>query len=242
MCQDCLMPTATRRGLFLGAAAMAAAATLRPFEALAAEVAPSDSPPPNAIPPAEALKRLQEGNARYTANVSTNKDFSAGRAARAQAQYPFASIVGCSDSRVAPELLFDQGPGELFVVRVAGNFVSEYGLATLEYGGIVLGAPLILVLGHSNCGAVKSAIKAVKDGTVFPGHLPALMSEIEPAVKAAMAKNPPDLLAEAIAENVRLNVKYLQTAHPVVTDLVAAGKLAIAGAVYDIATGKVSAV
>ena len=208
---------------------------------MAAE-APANSPPPNAIPPAEALKRLQEGNARYVANTSTNKDFSAGRAARAQAQYPFASIVSCADSRVAPELLFDQGPGELFVVRVAGNFVSEYGLASLEYGAIVLGSPLILVLGHSSCGAVQSAIKAVQEGTVFPGHLPGLMDQLEPAVKAAIAKNPPDLLNEAIAENVRLNVEYLKTAKPVIADLVAAGKVAIAGAVYDIATGKVSAV
>ena len=241
MCQDCRMPTATRRGLFIGAAAVVAAASLKPLQALAAE-APAGSPPPNAIAPAEALKRLQEGNARYVANVSTNKDFSADRAARAEAQYPFASIVACADSRVAPELLFDQGPGELFVIRVAGNFVSEYGLASLEYGALVLGSPLILVCGHSSCGAVKSAIQAVKEGTVFPGHLPALMSQIKPAVEAAMAKNPSDLVAEAIAENVRLNVEYLKTATPVIADLFTKGKIDIVGAVYDIATGKVTAV
>jgi Carbonic anhydrase len=137
---------------------------------------------------------------------------------------------------------FDQGPGDLFVVRVAGNFVNEDGLASLEYGSLVLGVPLIMVLGHSNCGAVNATIKAVKDGTTLPGHLPSLINAIRPAVLAAQAKNPADLLAEATAENVRLSVKTLLTAKPILSDLVSAGKLKVVGAVYDIATGKVTAV
>jgi carbonic anhydrase len=96
--------------------------------------APGAAPPPNAIAPADALKRLMEGNARYAANTPNERDFSSGRAARAQAQYPIAAILGCADSRVAPELAFDQAPGDLFVVRVAGNFVAPDLLASLEYG------------------------------------------------------------------------------------------------------------
>ena len=238
MCKQCDAARLTRRDLFgigVTAAVVAAGPSLPAW-------AQSASPAPNAIGPDEALKRLQEGNARYAANTARNKDFSAGRVARASAQYPFASIVSCADSRLAPELAFDQGPGELFVVRVAGNFVNEDGLASLEYGAIVLGVPLIMVLGHTNCGAVNATIKAVKEGTTLPGHLPRLINAIRPAVTAAQAKAPTDLLAEATAENVRLNVKKLEAAKPLLSDLVAAGKVKVVGAVYDIASGKVSSV
>jgi carbonic anhydrase len=239
MCKQCDTPNVSRRSLFsLGLAATLTAAAFPSLPAWSQAA----SPAPNAISPDEALKRLQDGNARYAANTSMNKDFSAGRAARASAQYPFASIVSCADSRLSPELAFDQGLGDLFVVRVAGNFTNEDGLASLEYGAVVLGVPLIMVLGHSNCGAINATIKAVKEGTTLPGHLPSLINAIRPAVVAAEAKKPADLLAEATAENVRLNVKYLQTAKPLLADLVAAGKLKVAGAVYDIATGKVTAV
>src|SRR6185312_17425029 len=98
--------------------------------------------------PDEALKLLVEGNVRYAANDPRERDFSAGRASRALGQAPFAAILGCADSRVAPELAFDEGPGELFVVRVAGNFVTPNGLASLEYGAVVLGVKAIMVLGH----------------------------------------------------------------------------------------------
>ena len=238
MCTKCDSPNLTRRGLFSAGVVAAAAAALPSFPVWAQ----STPPAPNAISPDEALNRLQHGNARYAANEPTNKDFSVGRVARTQAQYPFASIVSCANSRLAPELAFDQGPGQLFVVRVAGNFVNEDGLASLEYGAVVLGVPLIMVLGHSNCGAVNATIKVVKDGTTLPGHLPSLTNAIRPAVAAAQAKNPADLLSEATAENVRLNVKYLQTAKPILADLVAAGKLKVVGAVYNVASGKVEPV
>ena len=228
----------TRRGLFTVGLAATAAAALPSLPSWAQSAAPA----PNAISPDAALQRLDEGNARYVANTRVNRDFSAGRAARASAQYPFASIVSCADSRVAPEFGFDQGPGDLFVVRVAGNFVDEDGLASLEYGATILGVPLIMVLGHSNCGAVNATIKVVKDGTTLPGHLPSLINAIRPAVVAAQANAPADLLAAATVENVRLNVKYLETAKPLLSDLVAAGKLKVVGAVYDIASGKVTSV
>lgn len=234
MCKQCDLMRFSRRGL-LTAGLVTAAAALPPLPAWAQSAAP----PPNAISPDEALARLQQGNARYAANAPTNRDYAVGRVARAQAQYPFASIVSCADSRLAPEFAFDQGPGELFVVRVAGNFINEDGLASLEYGAAVLGVPFIMVLGHSKCGAVDATIKVVKDGSTLPGHLPSLTNAIRPAVIAAQAKQPADLLAEATAENVRLNVKSLMVAKPILSELVTAGKLKVAGAVYDIATGKV---
>src|SRR5688572_18835687 len=235
MCKFCDVPSFNRRALFTGAMAAGAATVLSTLPTRAQ----SPSPAPNAITPDEALTRLQEGNARYAANTSTNKDFSAGRVARASAQFPFASIVSCSDSRLAPELAFDQGLGDLFVVRVAGNFVNEDGLASLEYGAVVLNVPLIMVLGHTNCGAVNATIKVVQDGTTLPGHLPSLVDAIRPAVVAAQAKRPTDLLAEATAENVRLTVQRLSGAKPLLSDLVANGKLKVIGAVYDIASGRV---
>lgn len=236
MCEHCAVQVDRRRFL-LGAAAAAGALSL-PRAALAAD----GSPPPNAISPDEALKRLADGNARYVANTSTNKDYSAGRVARSLGQYPFAAIVSCSDSRVAPELVFDQGPGELFVIRVAGNFVNEDGLASVEYGTSVLGVPLILVLGHSSCGAVDATIKVVKDGTALPGHLPSLVAAIRPSVEEAIAEKPTDLLAAATIKNVQHNVDYLVKAEPIVAGLVASGKVKVVGGVYDIATGKVGMV
>lgn len=233
MCPSCIA-SLSRRSFLHGSVAAAAALAL-PAAALAAE-APASSP----VSPEEALQRLIEGNARYAANTSRNKDYSAGRVARSVSQAPFATIISCADSRVSPELIFDQGPGELFVIRVAGNFVNEDGLASIEYGAAVLGVPLILVLGHSNCGAVAATIKVVKEGTTLPGHLPSLVAAIRPAIEEAIADKPADLLAEATSDNVRHNVEKLRTAEPIVAEAVAAGKIKLAGGVYDIATGKVA--
>jgi carbonic anhydrase len=232
MCETCENTGMTRRRLLAAGVALAAAA---PAFSLVSTALAEDG-----ISPGEALQRLKDGNARYAANTAVNKDYSAGRAARALSQKPFASIVSCSDSRVAPEILFDQGPGDLFVVRVAGNFVNEDGLATLEYGAAVLGSQFIFVLGHSSCGAVEATIKVVKDGKELPGHLTSLTNAIEPAVKAAMESKPADLLAAATIENVKQNVAYLMTAKPIIAEMVASGKIEIAGGVYDIATGKVN--
>ncbi|MTW17746.1 carbonic anhydrase [Rhodoplanes serenus] len=230
------------RRLLLAAGAAAAAATgLRPGSFVGPAAAQGTDPPrPNAIGPDAALRRLLDGNARYAANTTQNKDLSAGRAARAEAQYPVAGLVSCADSRVAPELAFDQGPGELFVVRLAGNFVDDNGLASLEYGVAVLGLPLIVVLGHSNCGAVAATIKVIQEKKELPGHLPQLVAALKPGVEAALARKPNDPLDEAIAENVRHNVRRLEQAGPIVAKAVADGKVKIVGGVYDIATGKVT--
>ena len=237
-CQHCrtLPEDPTRRGVMTGAAALLAASA---FRLTTAHGAPAD-PNPNAIPPAEALDRLMQGNARYAANAPGERDFSYGRAARAEAQYPIAAILSCADSRVSPELLFDKGPGEIFVVRLAGNFLNEDGFASLEYAVKFLGAPLILVLGHTNCGAIDGAIKVVKERNELPGHLPELIKSIEPAVIAAHGRHPSDLLAATTEENVRLNVNRLLDDAPILTEAVNAKKLAVAGGIYDLATGKVN--
>jgi carbonic anhydrase len=125
-------------------------------------------------------------------------------------------------------------------VRVAGNFVNPDGLASLEYAVNFLGVPLLMVLGHSNCGAVGAAIKAVTERAELPGHLPELVKAIEPAVIAAHGRHPGDLLAAAIEENVRLNVMRLIDDAPILSDALAAKKIAVSGGVYDLATGKVS--
>ena len=147
MCEQCCQAssrTLSRRSVMTGGAALVAASAL-PFAPARADQPVSSEPAPNAIPAAEALDRLMHGNVRYAANDPEEKDFSAGRAARVKAQYPIAAILSCSDSRVAPELAFDQGPGDVFVVRVAGNFVNPDGLASLEYAVNFLGVPLLMV-------------------------------------------------------------------------------------------------
>ena len=240
MCEHCrASPNGlSRRGVMAGAASLLAASAI-PFARSRAEQAASPTPPPNAIAPAEALDRLIQGNTRYVANEPLERDFSAGRAARAEAQYPIAAILGCSDSRVVPDLVFDQSPGSLFVVRLAGNFLDDDGFASLEYAVHFLGAPLVMVLGHTNCGAISAAVKVVMERVELPGHLPELIKSIEPAVIAAHGRHPSDLVAAAIEENVRLNVKRLIDDAPIMSDALAAKKIAVSGGIYDIATGKV---
>jgi carbonic anhydrase len=197
---------------------------------------------PDAISPMAALMRLKEGNDRYASNQPNEKDFSSGRAARATAQYPFASIVSCADSRVAPELVFDQGPGDLFVVRVAGNVISTDLLASLEYGVEFLGTPLIVVLGHTACGAVDAAIKVMKKDVKLPGHLPELIRAIKPAVVIAQKAPSGTLLDNAVVENVRRQVATLKRTNPIIARAYAAKKIEIVGAVYDLATGRITLV
>jgi carbonic anhydrase len=231
----------SRRGALKTAAGFAALAGLETVAigAASAKKAKAGKPETNAIGGDAALRRIMEGNARYVANTPAHRDFSAGRAERVSAQFPVAAILSCADSRVAPEFAFDQGPGDLFVVRLAGNFANDDGLASLEYAVKFLGVPLILVLGHSNCGAVAAAIKVVEDNAILPGHLPGLVQAIKPAVEAAKAKSPKDLLAAAIRENVALNVKRLETAQPLLTSFAQTGQVKIAGGVYDLANGKI---
>nr|WP_244406138.1 carbonic anhydrase [Methylocella silvestris] len=222
-----------RRSLVLAGAAAIAAAPLGGVAEAQPAAAAADTPD-------AALKLLIEGNARYVANQPRQRDFSAGRASRAQGQAPFAAILGCADSRVAPELAFDQGPGDLFVVRVAGNFVTPDGLGSLEFGAAVLGTKVILVLGHTSCGAVNATVAALQNGNDLPGHIADLVSAMKPGVEPALKQAGDNLEGRAVIANVRYNVERLKQATPILSELVTKGKLLVVGGVYDLATGNVT--
>ncbi len=197
--------------------------------------------PQNVVSPDVALERLSKGNQRYVSGKTSAHDFISGRPALAGGQNPFAAILGCADSRVAPEYAFDFGRGDLFVCRVAGNFADVNTIASFEYAVAVLSTPLILVLGHSKCGAVDAAVKGVKDGEKFPGHIPSLVRALTPAVKTAL-NQPGDLLENAIKANVLQNVDTLRTTSPILSAAVQQGKLKVAGGVYSLETGRVTMV
>ena len=179
-----------------------------------------------------------KGNTRYVEGVSRRHDFNHEREPLRTGQNPFAGILSCADSRIAPEYCFDTGRGDVFVCRVAGNFASDEIVASLEYAVQVLNTPLIMVLGHDACGAVDATIKSIKDGTTLPGHLPSLVSAISPAVKAAQGEAG-DLLNNAIQRNVALNVEKLRTSGPILNTFVDGKKLRILGGIYKLASGKV---
>jgi carbonic anhydrase len=188
--------------------------------------------------PDEALAELKAGNERYVTGRNLHHDFGSERAALAVSQHPFAIIFSCADSRVAPELAFDQSRGRLFVIRLAGNFVDDNGLASAEYGAAVLGAQLIVVLGHAECGAIKAAIEVITKKKVLPGHLPRLISYLEPPVKQALNRG--GSLDDAVKENIRYNVTKLRNATPVIEPLIKENKARVLGAEYDLRTGRVT--
>jgi carbonic anhydrase len=198
--------------------------------------------PTTIVKPDEALALLLEGNKRYVKGEPahprrTPEDFSP----LAAGQNPFAVIVGCSDSRVAPEVLFDQGVGDLFVVRVAGNVINGAGSTvkgSIEYAIAELGVQLIMVLGHSECGAVKAAITHIDAHDSLPGSINELVENIKPAV-AAVRDQPGKLLENVIKANVERGVEKLNTLPPILAEAVKNGKLKVVGAVYDLRSGKV---
>lgn len=205
-------------------------------EALAAG---GSAPERAASSPTHALELLKEGNARFAEGKPSNEgSLTARRLQVAEGQKPFAIILGCSDSRVPLDTVFDQVPGHLFGVRVAGNFVNDDGLGSIEYGVAVLGAPLIVVLGHTACGAVDATIKYVEKGTTAPGHIMGLIKAIEPAARATKGK-PATWLDDAIAANVRNNVAAMTARSSIVADAVKAKSVDVVGGVYNLHSGKV---
>jgi carbonic anhydrase len=191
----------------------------------------------------EALARLKHGNRKFVEDAPHDPDISRERRlALASGQQPIATLVGCSDSRVGPELLFGAGLGELFIVRSAGNNIDTAGMGSIEFSVAVLGVPLIVVLGHEKCGAVAAATEVVTNDARFPGSIGRMIEPIVPAVLAAQ-RNGCDgstLLEGAIEENVRRVVERLQHySEPMIMDPIASGKLKVVGAVYGLATGEV---
>jgi carbonic anhydrase len=242
MCSRCRTEEAIPRELksrrhFLYLAS-ATAASLALGSAAFAKDTKSSPKPQNDIPPDAALERLMKGNARYVEGVAHRHDFKTEREALVGGQNPYAGILSCADSRIAPEYAFDSGRGDLFVCRVAGNFANDESVASLEYASAILHVPMFLVLGHESCGAVDATIKSLKDNTTLPGHLPSLVAALAPAVKASMDQ-PGDLLANATRHNVVDNVAKLKSATPILSAAVEQGKLKIVGGIYRLATGKV---
>ena len=181
----------------------------------------------------QALERLLEGNRRFVEGRRTSdaEDLAILKQRTAEKQEPFAAVLSCADSRVPVELIFDESIGHIFVTRVAGNVASTEMIASLEYGAAVLGLPLILVLGHTNCGAVKAAM----DGKEVPGQISALYMPLRPAVDQAGSD-----LTEAIKANARIQARLLSVASPVLAGLIKSNRLKVAAACYDVSNGKVS--
>jgi carbonic anhydrase len=240
MCEICRFNSfAPSRRSLLGFAASAAGLML----ARAAQAKDTKPPPKpeNVISPDASLKRLMEGNARYVDGVARRHNFKHEREALSGGQNPYAGILSCADSRIAPEYAFDSGRGDLFVCRVAGNFANDDSVASLEYGVAVLGVPLILVLGHDSCGAVDATIKSLKDDKPLPGHLPSLVTALAPPVKAVSGKGG-DVLGNAIRQNVMDNVAKLKAATPILGAAVEQNKLKVVGGVYRLKDGRVDMV
>ncbi len=178
----------------------------------------------------EALALLQAGNARFVAGEAQSDPLG---------QAPYAVVLGCSDSRVPIETIFDQAPGCLFVVRVAGNFLNEDNLGSIEFSVAVLKSKLILVLGHSGCGAIEAAVGYVKDGVTQPGYIQDLVVKLGPAARNVRA-DPGDWIGNAVAENVKLNVAAMTGRSTIIARAVASGEVEVKGGVYDLRSGSVT--
>lgn len=193
----------------------------------------------------QALERLRKGNAEFLAD-RPRAPGTANHVRRleiARGQAPFAVLVGCSDSRVPPEQLFGVGLGELFIVRNAGNTVDTAALGSLQYGVLMLGAPLVVVLGHERCGAVDAALAVVQKNAAFPGSIGQMIEPIVPAVLQATSANPQlkgeELLSAAVHENVRRTVQRLRNSEPSLIEPLRTGRVKVVGAHYDLDEGRV---
>ncbi|RAS67108.1 carbonic anhydrase [Lentzea atacamensis] len=185
------------------------------------------------------MQRLLAGNDRLLANKTLHAQSLESIRQHAESQAPYAQVFGCADSRVPVEAIFDEDFGDVFVTRTAGNVLSEPTIGTIEYGVAALKTPLIVVLGHQNCGAVKAAVDAMKDPSKTPaGALGALVSALVPAAREVEDRGA-DIYSAALEAHIRKTVETLQTS-PVVSSAVAAGTLRVVGASYDLATAKVT--
>jgi carbonic anhydrase len=206
-------------------------------------VGPVAAAPDNAatptVPADQGLQRLLDGNKRFVAgNLTSLGNLDEDRDQVATGQSPFAVVVCCSDSRVPPELVFDQTLGQLFVVRTAGQVIDEAARGSIVYGVDYLKAPLLLVLGHSGCGAVEAALAALQGATI-PGYAYRFAEGIGPAVQSVLDQ-PGDQLDNAIRANITMGVDQLRTAEPDLAAAVSSGQLTVAGGYYDLASGEVS--
>lgn len=195
--------------------------------------------PENEIAPGEALNRIIEGNKRYIEGVARRHDFVNEREALVGGQNPYVAVLSCADSRIAPEYAFDSGRGDVFAVRVAGNYVTTDGLASLEYAVAVLRTPLLIVLGHERCGAIDAAVKCVKDDVRFPGQIGRLAEALSPVVKHVLDEAGDDTTDRTIIKNIEESVKDLTERSEILAAAVKENALKIVGGIYRLKTGKV---
>jgi carbonic anhydrase len=233
MSNDAHNPTPLGRREFLGGTLAAGIAAATTGIELASPATAAAATMQSKISPDEALKQLMAGNERFAANelTSIEHDLSMLKDRNVDKQEPFAAVLACADSRVPVELVFDQTIGQIFVTRVAGNMITPEIIASLEYGIAVLGVEVLLVLGHSGCGAVKAAMQA----DAVPGQISALYPYLRPAVEQSGGD-----FNKAINANAKIQANLLRTSSPVVRDAIKAGKLRVESGVYDLATGKVT--
>ena len=230
----------TRRRFLAAVPALGIAAHARAQAPFAPECAVVTRQQQQSITSDEALQRLVEGNDRFVGGRTVNCDLRAQVRETAGGQAPFAAVVGCIDSRVAPELVFDQRLGDIFAARIAGNFINDDILGSLEFATQIAGARLCVVLGHSECGAIKGAIDGAK-----LGYLTAMLRNFAPAIKAtkpvgeATGKNP--AYVQAVADtHAKLSAAQLTARSEVMRTLVEQRKLRVVAAMHDVATGRVS--
>lgn len=194
-----------------------------------------------AITPAKALEMLKQGNERFVSGKAIERDYLAQVKQTSKGQFPFAAVVSCLDSRIPPAIVFDRGIGDLFVARVAGNFVNDDILGSLEFATKLAGAKLIVVMGHTECGAVKGACDAAQLGL-----LTATLANINPAVKAVQGDYTPRSsqnakFVQAVTEmNVQLTMQKLRDRSVVLREMIDKGDIGLVGAMYDVSTGKVA--
>jgi carbonic anhydrase len=200
-----------------------------------------DQPEQSSITPDQAIERLKEGNDRFVSGSMLQRDYPAQVSSSSHGQYPYAAVLACMDSRSGPELVFDQGIGDLFVVRVAGNYATPDILGSLEYAAKVSGAKLIVVLGHTSCGAIKGACDNVQ-----MGNLTTVINALRPVVEKVngyegdrTSKNKDFVYAVTVA-NVRHTVAHIRSDSPILKQMEQVGQIKIVGAMYDVETGKVA--
>jgi carbonic anhydrase len=224
-----LLATGGAAAVALGVTAAAGSATAAPTQ-------------PPVVTPAEAWRRLQHGNHRFYTGHSLHPHQSLEDLRRlAAGQHPFAITLGCADSRVAPEVLFDQGLGDLFDNRVAGNIVDDLLLGSIEFAVEEFHSPLIVVLGHERCGAITATIDAIRTGGTAPGHIGTIVDALRPIVEPVLGQ-PGDAVDNGVRANVRAQVQALLAQSEIIAERVHAGALQVVGARYDLDNGQVTLV
>lgn len=236
------------RGVLIGLGLVMSIAACAPQEPEAPETDPMPEPVSEvmteaaqaALTPEAVFVQLKEGNQRFVEGRLTPRDYKAQAAATADGQYPKAAVLSCLDSRVPPEIVFDQGIGDLFVGRVAGNFENADLLGSLEFATAVAGVPLIVVLGHTSCGAIKGAVAGVELGylTAMLENFDEVLAQVR-AIQETADEMGDEVIRAAIEENVRKTMGDILDSSEVISELVESGDLGIVGGVYDLATGQI---